>query len=182
MNRKSILEIVFKAVVIAGLIVVIALLFDKKDSIVYVDSVQLMAKYKGMESVRKNLNSKSQIIQSKLDTLRNEVQEAIATIDKLRETANLGNLREMEKLATIKQQNYINYEQAVKEQFQKEEDALSGQLLNKINDYLKRYGKEKGYAIILAASPYGNIAYAEEAKNITNEVLLGLNAEFEKIK
>jgi outer membrane protein len=61
---------------------------------------------------------------------------------------------------------------------QKEDQELTNKVLDTVNDYLKRYGKEKGYRIILAATQYGNIVYAQDGIDITEEVMKGLNDEF----
>ena len=52
-------------------------------------------------------------------------------------------------------------------------------MINDINDYVKEYGKKKGYDIIFGASGSGNVMYASEASDLTEDVLKGLNAEFE---
>ena len=52
-------------------------------------------------------------------------------------------------------------------------------MINDINDFVKEYGKKKGYKIIFGASGSGNIMYADEASDLTPIVLEGLNKEFE---
>jgi outer membrane protein len=47
-----------------------------------------------------------------------------------------------------------------------------------VNEYVKRYGEKNGYTIILANTQIGNIAYAEDRIDITDEVLKGLNSEY----
>ena len=44
---------------------------------------------------------------------------------------------------------------------------------------MKDYGKQQGHQIIFGASGSGNIMYANEASDLTQDVLEGLNAEFE---
>jgi len=52
-------------------------------------------------------------------------------------------------------------------------------VINDINDFVKDYGKNHGYPIIFGAGGNGNIMYAEEASDLTGEVLEGLNAQYE---
>ena len=68
--------------------------------------------------------------------------------------------------------------QDLKEKFQQEDQELTKKVLDKVNEYIKRYGKKGGYTIILAATQYGNIVYAEEGVDLTEEVLKGLNTEY----
>ncbi len=63
-------------------------------------------------------------------------------------------------------------------QAQQEDAKMTGDVITQINAYLKKYGEAKGYKIILAATDYGNLAYADEGLNITKEVLEGLNKEY----
>jgi outer membrane protein len=177
MNRKSILEIVFKAVVIAGLIVVIALQFDKKDSIVYVDAIKLVNGYKGMQAARKEFELKSTAWKANLDTLKTELESKIKDYQ-----ANHAKLSEKERKLTeellqTKQDQFLNYQNIINEKVQKEDQELTTKVLSKVNDYIKKYGEDNGYSIIMAATQYGNIVYAEKGKDITEQVLVGLNKE-----
>lgn len=177
MKTKSIWELVFKAIVVTGLIVVIAFQFDKKESIVYVDAIKLVTGYKGMQAARKEFELKSAAWKANLDTLKTEfeskVKEYQATHTKL--TAKEKAL--MEELLATKEEQYLNYQNIVTEKIQKEDQELTTKVLGKVNDFIKKYGEEKGYAIIMAATQYGNIVYAQKGMDITDEVLLGLNKE-----
>ena len=51
-----------------------------------------------------------------------------------------------------------------------------------MNDYIKEYGKKHGYTFIIGATGAGNLVYANEARNITKEILKGLNEEYNKDK
>ncbi|MEM8567076.1 MAG: OmpH family outer membrane protein, partial [Bacteroidota bacterium] len=55
---------------------------------------------------------------------------------------------------------------------------MTSQVLEQINAYLKTYGEQNNYRIILAATEYGNVAYAADGLDITEEVLEGLNNEY----
>src|SRR6185369_13031260 len=83
-----------------------------------------------------------------------------------------------EELINSKHEQYLNYQQVIKEKVQKEDQDLTKKVLDKVNDQIKKYGKEKGYRIILAATQYGNIVYAEDGMDVTDEVLKVLNNEF----
>lgn len=55
---------------------------------------------------------------------------------------------------------------------------MTADVVNEVNAFLKEYGEEKGYTIIMAATEYGNIAYADEDLDITDEVLERLNKQY----
>ena len=78
-----------------------------------------------------------------------------------------------------KQQQINNYQQAIQNQIQEEDKKSTQTVINDINDYVKEYGKKNKYKIIFGASGGGNIMYADEATDLTQKILDGLNAEFE---
>jgi outer membrane protein len=52
------------------------------------------------------------------------------------------------------------------------------QLRDSINVFLKEYNKDKKYSVILSNTGLDNILYADDAMNITDEVVAGLNARY----
>jgi outer membrane protein len=177
MNQKTIVEIVFKATVITGLLIVIALQFDKKESIVYVDAVKLVNGYKGMQAARKEFEMKTAAWKTNLDTLKTELEVKIKEYEAARTRLSTKEKALTEELIRTKQEQYMNYQNIIAEKIQKEDQELTTKVLGKVNDYIKKYGEEKGYAIIMAATQYGNIVYAEKGMDITEQVLEGLNKE-----
>ena len=150
----------------------------KQDKVVYVDAIRLMNGYKGMEDARAQFNAKTEMWQANLDTLKAEWNAAATDYEKNNGKASSRELELMKRLMESRQQQYLGYEQSIKEQYQLQDQELTQKVLGQVNDYIKRYGKEKNYKFILAATQYGNIVYAEEYVNITEEVLKGLNAEY----
>ncbi|BDD05648.1 OmpH family outer membrane protein [Aureibacter tunicatorum] len=65
-----------------------------------------------------------------------------------------------------------------------EEEAMVSQqydqqIWTQINEYIKAFGKEKGYEYIYGASGNGSIMYADENMDITEEVLNYMNDKYE---
>lgn len=152
-----------------------------KEKLVYVDAMKLVTNYKGMEQAKKELEIKSQGWDANLDTLRRELEESVASYEK---NGNLLSIREKqltEELLKTKQEQYLNYQEVVKSTLQKTDQEFSTKILSKVNDYIKRYGEEHGFTIIFAATQYGNIAYANKDLDITDELLRGLNEEYQVI-
>ena len=50
-----------------------------------------------------------------------------------------------QQLLSNKQQQINNYQQAVQKQIQEEDQKATQTVINDINDYVKAFGKEKGY-------------------------------------
>lgn len=167
--------------VLVNLVLCVFLLVWKgfaSNEVVYVDTIKIMKEYKGVEDAKQELTAKMTVWQANLDTLRAEAESAIKEYEATQAKASARERTLMENLIQSKQEQYMNYEQTTKEQMQKQDQELTQKVLDKVNDYLKRYGKKKGYQFILAATQYGNIVYAEDHTDITDEVLEGLNAEY----
>lgn len=81
---------------------------------------------------------------------------------------------------TGKEQQLLRYRDAVRQQAQQENQRLTKAVLDEINAYIKQYGKEKGCAFILGATETGNIVYAAEGTDISDDVLKGLNAQYDR--
>ncbi|MDP2387990.1 MAG: OmpH family outer membrane protein [Bacteroidota bacterium] len=52
------------------------------------------------------------------------------------------------------------------------------QIVSQINQYVRDYGKEKGYSVILGADGTGAIMYAEEKIDITKEITTYVNNKY----
>jgi outer membrane protein len=175
---KKLFDVGIKVLLATGLIVLFALRSDSRQELVYVDSKKLLLGYKGMEKAKASFEIKASRYRSNLDSLRTELEELIGGYEKQKKSLPAIDRKKNEDLIASKQQQYMGYEQNVNESLKKEDDALTVEVMGKINEYLRKYGREKGYRIILAATLYGNIAYADESTDITDDVLKGLNEAY----
>lgn len=153
---------------------------QSKPGIAYVDAFKLMAEYKGVADVKRSLDQRTAALEANLDTLKKEVEVALAEYE-ANAKASAREKALLEKVVIAKQEQYVNYEQSIKEQYRKQDEEMSVKLMAKVNDYIKRYGEEHGYKIILAATQYGNIAYGDSKYDLTAEIVVGLNEEYTKL-
>lgn len=68
--------------------------------------------------------------------------------------------------------------EAVQQKAEEKEQILLEGIYNKINDFIKRYGKEKGYKVIIGTSVSGTLLYADDAIDITEDIIKELNEEY----
>lgn len=153
--------------------------FFKDQRIVYVDSNKLINAYIGMVDARKTYQQKAVVWKANIDTLTNEVKALIMNYE--RESAKMTTKERSlsQELIRTKQNQLNQYQQAMNTQAQQEDAKMTGEVLTQINAYVKKYGESKGYNIIVAATEYGNLAYADEGLDITDEVLKGLNEDYQ---
>lgn len=153
---------------------------EMKEECVYVDVNVLMADYNGMKEAREAFEEKSKTWQANVDSLIVDFQNEIKTYEKERSKMTKKENELQQELLRNKQQQLGNYQQAIQKQSEEEDNRLTGDVVNEVNAYITEYGKTHNYKIILGANSSGNILYAQEGVNITEDVLNGLNTEYVK--
>lgn len=176
MNRLSNIVSIVNLVLFS---LVVAWYLSKQEKIVYVDSAKLLNGYKGMQVARKEYQQKATGWKANVDTLTKELQSSIMKYEKEAGKMTAKEKSLTQELLKSKQKQLMEYQQAMNTKAQQEDGQMTTSVVTQVNAYLKKFGKKKGYRIILAATDYGNIAYAEDGLDITEEVLVGLNAEYE---
>lgn len=147
-------------------------------NIVYVDTAKLIDGYEGTKEARKQFEEKSKVWQANVDTLVKQWENEIKIYEKERSGMTDKEKQLKEELLQNKQQQLNQYQEAMQQKAREEDQLMTQTVMNEINDYLKEYGKEEGYTYILGANG-GNIVYADEIRNITEEVLAGLNVVYQ---
>lgn len=183
MNKK---EIVSKNIllIVSGLAIllsVFAIYFAKSSSeLVYVDVNKLIEGYSRTKIAKAEFDKKATTLKANVDSLVTNWQKELQSYEKERASLTPKELELKQELLGNKQQQINGYQEAIQKQIQEEDKKVTQTVINDINDYIKEYGKRKGYKIIFGASGGGNIMYASESSDLTEEVLKGLNAEYDK--
>lgn len=136
-----------------------------KQHVCYVNPNKLLQGYHGAIAQHELFKAKAQSWQQRVDSLSTELQSSSKSPAATRAT---------------KEQQLLRYRDVIQQQAQQENQRLTKTVLDEINAYLKQYGKEKGYTFILGATENGNIVYAADGTDITDDVLKGLNAQYDR--
>lgn len=164
---------------LAGIILSVIL---SATSIFYGSNRQLVA-YVRMESVYDNFSMKKELEgklketekarQLMIDSLKIQLHQLTLTLQAQTKTDS-----SMVRLYNLKQ-NFLQEQQA---SFDEDNQALakeySNQIWGQINQYAGDYGKDKGYDYILGASGDGTLMYANESKDVTEELQTYINAKY----
>lgn len=164
-----------------GFLILFMLHFTEHRKVVYVDTNVLMSKYQGMIDAHAEFEKKAAKWQANVDTLIKNFQDELKSYEKqrLKMTAKERELKE--ELLNNRQNQLNQYREAIAKKAKEENQRMTQTVLNNVNDYIKEYGKRKGYRYILGANGSGNVVYANDAYNITDDLLKGLNEEYNKI-
>jgi outer membrane protein len=176
MKKQNILNIIL----IACLLSLAGYQLLKKEQTVYVDIGKLMQEYQGMKVAKKAYEKKVAQWEANTDTLLTQWQNELKSYEKERSRMSQKEQQLKEELLRNKQQQINQYQEAIKLKARDEDQAMTQNVINAVNDYISEYGKEKGYTFILGANGSGNIAYADKSRDITQEIIDGLNKQYQE--
>lgn len=159
------LPVTFSHKLLFGLVFITAVCSCSRSNINYVNPNKLLQGYHGAQAQHEVYQAKAREWQQRVDSLGTELQA-------------LGPAPAATRAA--KEQQLLRYREAVQQRAQQENQRLTQAVLAEINAYMKQYGKQHGYAFILGATASGNIVYAADEADITDDVLQGLNAQYDR--
>lgn len=144
----------------------------------YIDVNLLVNGYEGMKEARKEFQQQQQLLEADADSILGVWKNELTKYEKERSGMSAKEREAREELLDMKGQQVSAVMEATKRKIAEQEKKQTEQVLAQVNDFIKRYGKEKKHRLILGANGTGNILYAPEELNITNEVLEALNKEY----
>jgi outer membrane protein len=146
--------------------------------IAYVRSGDLIYKYKGMEDATEKYKQQAQGWEANLEALKKEYENAVTKYNQ--EASKLSLIEKTTREDKIrKMEEHLNkYYQGLQEQAQKKDQELTQDVLEQINKFVEKFGKDNGYAMIFGTSNAGNILYADTIYDLTDTILTGLNKQY----
>ena len=177
MKNKTVIILTISNIVLALGIIAFAA-FQGKGSVkmAYIQTGKVLNEYNSMIEARKVYQAAQW--QANIDTLNAEWQRSVQKFQAEEQSMNEKERELSRQLLQKKQQELNNYRQAIQEQATQEDQEMTQKVITEINTFLQEYGKTQGYEIILAATDAGNIVYAVDALDITEEVVEKLNQDY----
>ena len=141
--------------------------------IAYVEIDSIMGQYKYWKEVTKILEAKEKNIQKTLAGKQQALQQAAANFQQNVQANKFTQVQAQQIQAGIQRQaaDAEALQQRLGAEYQKDS----------VHNYLKTYNKDKRYVMILAKSG-DNILYADDACNITTDVVQGMNKAYTGLK
>lgn len=174
-------KIVLPMALIALILSVFTLLkYHTGSEVAYVDINKLMEGYQRTQTERESFNKKVSLLKANVDSLMVEWQNELASYEKERLSMGKKELVLKQELLKGKQKKLNDYQQIIQNQIQEENQKITQTIINDINDYVAQFGERNNCRIILGAQGSGNIMYANEATDLTETVLAGLNQQYGK--
>ncbi len=153
--------------------------------IAYVEIDSLLTKYKFWNDLNEQMIQKEENIRTTLNEKAKDLDNDMREFQrKLENNGFVSQERaEQERVRIVqKQQKLQELQEKLTNELQTENQKNSLQLRDSINSFLKIYNKDKGYSLIISNTGFDNLLYADDAFNITDEIVEGLNARYNPSK
>lgn len=150
--------------------------------IAYINSDTVLKYYDYLKTSKDQLQAKAQKMEQDFRNRAQGLQNEFAAYQRNVNSMTLGQVKATEEDLAKKQQNLQMYQQTLSQQVMQEEAKLNKELYDRITAYLARYGKEKGFQVVLKFDPSSDVLHVAEGLDISKEVIDGLNAEYKNEK
>jgi outer membrane protein len=150
--------------------------------IAYFDIDSLQEKYEYFKDVSGQMKQKEANLTLQMDALQNGYQKRLKELQEKGPTMTQSEGEAAQREVAQMQQKFQQRQMSMEQDLKKHQVDLMTDVRNKIENYLKEYNKEKGYAFILSYEPGFMLYYRDSVYDITNDVIQGLNEEYKKEK
>ncbi|MFL5763624.1 MAG: OmpH family outer membrane protein [Bacteroidia bacterium] len=152
--------------------------FIREPKVKYVRSADLIYSYEGMKDAQKKQQEVTDGFQAKLDTLQLEFQKAVSRYNQDMLQLSAAERQQREKLLSLQQNNLQQYSSNAGNQLKQKDQEITQGVLNQVNAFVEEYSQKQGYDLVMGTTTDGNILFAREDMDITNEVLKALNENY----
>ena len=171
-----------KSITLALLVILVLsasfVLRDSKPSIAYVKSQQLIYSYDGTKDAQAKFSKQKNEWQANVQTLRSEFQQAVKAFEEGQAKMTKAERQQRRSALVSQEQQLMQYSKTIEDKIaQTDKDIMQG-VLNQINSFTATYAIENGYDLILGTTESGTVLYGKEALDITDQLLVALNNEF----
>jgi outer membrane protein len=152
---------------------------SKDFRIAYFDIDSLQEKYQYFKDVSGQMKEKEASLSSQMDALQNSYQKRLKELQDKGPTMTQAEGEAAQREVAQMQQKFQQRQMSMEQDLKKHQVDLMTDVRNKIENYLKEYNREKGYAFILSYEPGFMLYYRDSVYDITNDVINGLNEQYQ---
>lgn len=150
--------------------------------IAYISSDSVLKHYEYLKFNKTQLEAKTRKMDQDYQNRANSLRNEIALYQRNVNSMTMGQVRATEEDLGKKQQNLQLFQQSLAQQLMEEESKLNKALYDRVTDFLKQYGQERGLQVVLKLDPTSDVLYGGPGLDITNDVIKGLNAKYQEEK
>jgi outer membrane protein len=151
----------------------------KTNQYAYVNVDSLLNKYDYFKVTRTQLEDRRKRLETEIAGRTRSLENEVVSAQRKANTMTLEQAQLTEQNLRRKEQELMRYQNDAARQLAEEEQKKNEELINNISLYLKKHTEDKPYKIVFGYSKGGGILYATDSLDITQEVLKGLNQDYQ---
>lgn len=148
----------------------------------YFDIDSLQEKYDYFKDMSGEMKTKEANVETQLSALQNSFQKRLKELQDKSPTMTQSEGEAAQREVGEMQQKFEQRKMVMEQELKKHQMDVMTDVRKKIENFLKEYNKEKGYAFILSYEPGFMLYYRDSVYDITNDVIRGLNDQYKKDK
>jgi outer membrane protein len=147
-------------------------------AIAYVDLDTLEVKYDVFKKKMAEFDAKDKNLGAELERMATAIQNEYIDLQKKAQAGQINQEQgeALQKKLLQKQQDLETKKQNQGTQLLKEQEDFNEKIQDNLRGFLKDYAAEKGYEYVFAYTKANSILFADEANNVTDDVLVALNS------
>ena len=170
---KNLWLIIGNGIILLALLVLGLYNLAREEKQAYLDTAQVFDAFTLQKELRTQLENLQSKRQTRLDSmeLRLKAMAGSSEFDRDRpgqEFISLSNL-------------YTHQKKKFDEENLRLSREYDRQIWNQLNQYIEDFGEEKNYTMIFGANGQGNLMYAKDTKDITQELIDYINRKYERV-
>jgi outer membrane protein len=153
-------------------------------TMVYINTDTILNNYKMLEDINTDLAGKRENVQKQLLGREGSLRQAMESYQRRAQAGLLtpNQMKEEEGKLQQQQQELLAYRDNVAAGLMEEEKIQNKKFYDALVAYLKEYNKDKNYQFVFGYTPGGGILLAADKLDITQQVLKGLNDQYQAQK
>lgn len=153
---------------------------DKAESFktAYVDTSELIKDYQEAMDVENKYKAKATGMEKKLDGEVAKFKADAAAFQKNAQANGQEWAQKNGQALQMREQQLQGSQQQMMQQLQEQSGAEMDKIVKEVKQFIKNYGKEKGYSYIYGTGSPATVLYAEDKYDITKEITELLNAKY----
>ncbi|OFY23978.1 MAG: hypothetical protein A2X02_01015 [Bacteroidetes bacterium GWF2_29_10] len=156
-----------------------SILSNNKGNIVFINTDSLWEKYEYVNELKTKLETKKQSLEK---NIQNKITLFQSKVDRYKYQASTGQItmesaQQKEQELMIEQQKILSLKDSLENEFLKEETKLNTIIQDSIINFIKRNSKD--YNFVFGYSKGSSLLFASDSFEMTNEVIKGLNNEYQ---
>jgi len=178
MNRTSRILVIACLVFAAIALFTSIFNFFNNPKIAFVRNQELVYGYAGMKDANKKYEEETKGWQATIDSLEKNFHIQLSKYNSTYTELNSKDKQSFEERLENQRLQLLKLKEAVGKKMEEKDLEITQKVLNQINSFVKEYAQKNGYKLIIGTTEDGNLMYADETLDVTDDVLSELNIKY----